>query len=268
MKPIDNEGFKNYLKAQGLKNLTINAYLTYTNKLRHHSEEELLRVIGEHNNKVCKAAMIQYFINYKRDHNFIGFINMKRQREEGVRKKVGLNESEWLLFIQGLRQGAKPVRNILIARLLRESGFRVSEVVRDDYNPKKGLRPTSFGEGNKITLMIKRHRWDDAYLTPQLYNDLKDYYHNKLGLDDHSNQLIFNICRCTLWGYFKDASELVGLRRVHPHLLKHTCSRDCDTAGLSPTEKSKILHHSKVSTTLDHYHNPEKRDIWRKKLMG
>jgi integrase len=239
------DDFKNHLIALGYQSSTIEKYLSYILKLRELSQEGVDRLISQYNHRVCRSALKKYVIDYHKLHDIE--IKFKRDFRQGKLKPKGLNQEELNLFINAL----KP-RDKLISALMVETGFRVSEILK--------LTPSNFIDLN-VKVNVKGGREETAIISNELKGVVDGYISTQnIGY----NEPLFSISRHGVWFNFKMASEQAGIRHVYPHLLKHTTSRRCDEKGLTLDEKYIILHHTTPATTIQHYHNPKREDIWKK----
>jgi len=189
-------------------------------------------------------------------------IDIKMLKDQGViNKRYGLTPEEFDLLINTMSK-----RDGLFARILRESGFRVSEVCKDRHDETKGLKPSRvFSENSTIRLKVKGGRWDDAVLSEELMSDLLNYIElSGIKWDD----FVFPFYRDNAWRILKEASESANIRHVHPHLLKHTTARDAYRCGLQLHEVKILLHHKNIGVTEAHYTNPIKRNVWDQLRSG
>jgi len=58
----------------------------------------------------------------------------------------------------------------------------------------------------------------------------------------------------TLWQWVRDAGTDAGLSYVHPHTLRATCATTMLRRGAAPDVVQNMLGHSKLETTMRHYH--------------
>jgi integrase len=256
--------FRNHATAQGLRDSTIDLYLSYIRKLDRINQSSVDMVIGHHNNNVSRSALKYFCTNFLRLYDERGnpLINIKMLRGTRiVNKRYGLSPEEFERLINVMS-----ARNGLFTRVLRESGFRVSEVCKDRSDKDKGLKPSRiFYENSTIRLKVKGGHWDDAVLSRGLIEDLSNYV-KYIGIK--WTDWVFPFYRDNAWRILKDASEAAGIRHVHPHLLKHTTARDAYRSGLQLHEVKILLHHQKINVTEEHYTNPIKRDVWDQLRRG
>ena len=248
------EGYKEHLIALGYSPTTINYYLHYASKLGEVTQDNIDSIINIYNHNQTRAALQSYVVDYLQRYD----IKIKFAPKVLKNKRIGLSPLEWGFFTDKLNK-----RDILIARVLKESGFRVSEILGVPFDEEKGLKPSSIDKPEKgyLWVKIKGRRWDKALISDELRADLLKYIEkNHIKGDER----IFNIYSRMLWQIFNKVSAEAGIRHVHPHLLKHTTSRDCDEKGISIDGKLVILHEKRAQTIIDHYHNPESKKIWEK----
>lgn len=185
-------------------------------------------------------------------------VKLPRMRRGVVYGRDALSEEDAKLYDAMLDEGActEPARTIL--RLLAHTGLRISELCSLTWKAVdlrgRGGRPgvDVVGKGNKT-------RW--VPLTKTARKILTEY---KQGLDEDLGTFVFPAARAK--GPISPAvvrRELVlvrqdapnkRLRRVHPHLLRHTVATRMLAAGVDLVTVQMALGHADIATTAIYLH--------------
>lgn len=169
------------------------------------------------------------------------------------------------------------LRNRAILETLFSTGLRVSELAglnRDNVNLKRGEFSVS-GKGGKIRVVFLSDNarcWLEKYLATRIDNDkalfVKSPDHpsaNKLEVkkyDTSSNKLAETGLRLTsrqIERVVKEAAKRAGLiKKVTPHVLRHSFATDILRAGADLRSVQGLLGHSSVTTTQVYTHLTDK----------
>jgi len=152
----------------------------------------------------------------------------------------------------------KKWRDVLICKLLRATGLRVSEVL--------ALRPENFREeGIYFVLYVRRgkkpskNKFERVYLPPQLGVELRDYIKGNRVL---AGERIFPITDRQVRNIFYRAGlEAIG-RRVHPHEFRGLYIKTLLDGGLPPAAAAKMVGHASSKTTERWYYELTREQRW------
>lgn len=146
---------------------------------------------------------------------------------------------------EAIKQHLKSVRDMLLAKLLRNTGLRISEALR--------ITPQYMGQDGPHTYCLvyrgkqgAKAKWDRVYLNPELAVELLDYTRgNKIAVD----KPVFPISDRQVRNIFYQAGLKAIGRRVHPHEFRHLYTKTLIDGGLPPVVAAKMLGHADSRTT-------------------
>lgn len=159
---------------------------------------------------------------------------------------------------QILKASMPTYRDILIVKTLRSTGLRISEVLSITSQQKSH-------HGLSHILYIKRakkrgeeaEQVDLVFLPADLGVELdayiKEHFRKPAEPVFQGSRPGARLTNRAVEYIFRKASIQCG-RPVHPHMLRSFFSNDLMNRGCTVQEASKMLGHSNIKTTLDHYH--------------
>ncbi len=136
------------------------------------------------------------------------------------------------------------VKTGLIIRALFETAARVSELcgieIKNCRVDKKGV---------VITILRKRGKIDDVYMSTALFREIRREYAGERYLFEHNGR---HISRFTVHRMVKRAGHIIGRPDIHAHTLRHSwATHALEKLGISKV--SKYLSHSSPDTTAKYY---------------
>ncbi|MBC22934.1 MAG: tyrosine recombinase [Phycisphaerae bacterium] len=163
-----------------------------------------------------------------------------------------------LLEAPSSEHGQMWIRDRAMLELMYAAGLRASEVgaIRlNEYHDDLGL-VTVTGKGQKQRLVpigTPAQEWTSRYLQdlrPRLmrFND---------GRDDHRLLLSFTgkpLERVAVWQIVRKYAAIVGMKDVHPHMLRHSFATHLVTGGADLRVVQELLGHADIGTTQVYTH--------------
>lgn len=139
-------------------------------------------------------------------------------------------------------------RNVLIIRMLYESGLRVSELCNLDRGSIKNREFVVIGKSKDAR---------PCYITKMVENDIEDY----LKARDDDNPALFvsvqtgeRITPHNVQEIFRRVSKRAGVGIVTPHTLRHSYATKFLNNGVDIRLIAKLLGHQNISTTQQYTH--------------
>ncbi len=163
-----------------------------------------------------------------------------------------------------LKGGFRTYRDLLLCKLLRATGLRVSEVLgsrnRDGPRARGGLTPAHLREEPPdFCLLVRRAKkrgtgaavFERVYLPPELGLELRDFIRgNRVPPDGR----IFDVSDRQVENAFAAAGIKTLGRRVRPHELRGLYVKTLLEGGLPLEAASKMVGHADPRTTLRFYY--------------
>lgn len=146
-----------------------------------------------------------------------------------------------LLITVGCRHNSPAIglRNILILRVMYQSGLRVSEVVN--------LRPQDLSEGSIMVRQGKGQKDRAVPIPADLEKSLREYVSLRGG---RGPVPIFRISTRQARNVVYDAIKEAGItKKVSPHILRHSYGRQCVINGLPLNVLQQWMGHAHIGTT-------------------
>lgn len=149
------------------------------------------------------------------------------------------------LALKGRKQSH---RDILIAKVLRATGLRITEFLA--LTPERCRQ-----EGGDFLLLIQRKKqkhpvWERVFLPPVLGVELLDYIR---GNGIRPGEKVFNLTARRVRYIFADAGRKALGRPVHPHEFRHLYTKTLIDGGLQVEHAAKMLGHADPRTTYKVY---------------
>lgn len=159
-----------------------------------------------------------------------------------------LTPEEIKVLMQQFDSSFYGLRNMAIVMLMLDCGLRANEVctlVPDNVNYKYKYVKV-YGKGNKERIVP---------LGNALVEVLKRYM---LRRPSYADFLFVSavgdpLMRTAFKKLFKKLRDKTGIKRLHPHLLRHTYATDCYLSNIDEKTLQQTLGHSNITTTLDIY---------------
>ena len=140
-------------------------------------------------------------------------------------------------------------RNVLLCKLLRATGLRISEVME--------ITPQHLGRDGPSSYVLVRRRkkrkleWEEVDLPPQLALELQAY---AAGLQIKAGDRLFPITdRAARDVFYKAGLAGIG-RRVAPHEFRKLYVSYLLDGGVTPPATAKMVGHTDPRTTLEWYY--------------
>ena len=236
-------------KLRGFSKRTIKTYTYFVGRFLEsgkNPEQFLLGMIEKDNSgdtvRVAGFAVKFYFRLLKRE-IAKELPNVKRRS----RLPVVLSKKE----IESMIISTKNLNHRLIIQVLYSSGLRVSEVCNlkwEDVDFKRNLIHIKQGKGNKDRMVM---------LSPKVKKGLKS-------LDLSKDGFVFKTLRGGKYS-IRSVQEIVqkaavksGLKKVNPHMLRHSFATHLLESGIDIRYIQKLLGHSKLETTSIYTHVAKK----------
>lgn len=186
-------------------------------------------------------------------------------------KKVArfLNESQVAKFIAVAGTPSRGyskqnlLRNVIIIRMLYESGLRVSELCNLDRGTIKNREFVVIGKSKEPR---------PCYITPSLEAEIAEY----LAIRDDDNPALFisaqtgeRITPHNVQEIFRRLSKCAGIGTVTPHTLRHSYATKFLDNGVDIRLIAKLLGHQSINTTQQYTHVTDRllKDTYRL-IMG
>lgn len=163
------------------------------------------------------------------------------------------------------------IRNRTILELLYSTGLRVSELAaldRDDVNLERGEFGVR-GKGSKIRVVFLSQpaiNWLTRYLAGRKDQDpallIRSTNHDSIDLTKGPSSLRLTV-RQIERVVAKAATEAGIVKKVHPHVLRHSLATDLLQNGADLRSVQEILGHASVTTTQIYTHvtNPRLKEV-------
>jgi integrase/recombinase XerC len=201
---------------------------------------------------------------------------IKEMPEVPRRQKLGARAVKWLqpdeqrrLLRKAAEDRRKP-RNLPLVEILIETGLRVAELVALHWEDLtlgerkgslqvekgKGCKPRRIPLSPKALAAFKKLRELDPGA------DSKDpvFTSQRKDPDRPGRNLPLSI-RGVQELLSRLADRLGWDDGLHPHQLRHTCAMNLKKRGVDWPEMARLLGHSSVTTTMDHYGTPSEADL-------
>lgn len=150
------------------------------------------------------------------------------------------------------------IRNILIIKMLFETGLRVSELCSLDQNDIKD---------NTFSVIGKSKNARVCFITDELSEEISEYL--KMRNDDNPALFITNetkkrIAPSNVQEMFRRLCRKYGQAGIHPHILRHSFATYMLNNGVGIREIAELLGHESLDTTKIYTHiaNPKLHEIY------
>lgn len=138
-----------------------------------------------------------------------------------------------------------PERSLLI-RFLYFAGCRISEALA--LTPARVFVSRRGVELPALKVREKKDKW--VVIDADTLNLMELFIKaRRIG----KNSPVFSFNRWTAWKILRDAGESIGIKGMHPHLLRHSFASHWAAAGGDMVKLSRQLGHKRLSTTMDMY---------------
>jgi len=143
-------------------------------------------------------------------------------------------------------------RDVLIAKTLRSTGFRVMELLRLEGRHYTLSGPDFWLLVRRSKRQAKHGEYERVYLPPGLGLELRDYVTgNRIAPDER----VFRITDRQVRYVFAAAGKRGIGRPVHPHELRHLYVKTLIDGGVPVLVASKLVGHSDTKTTERWYYD-------------
>ncbi len=143
-------------------------------------------------------------------------------------------------------------RDVLIAKTLRSTGFRVMEFLRLEGRHYTLSGPDFFLLVRRSKRRSKQGEYEQVYLPPGLGVELRDYV---TGNRIAAQERVFSITDRQVRYVFAAAGRRGIGRPVHPHELRHLYVKTLIDGGVPVLAASKLVGHSDTKTTERWYYD-------------
>ncbi len=210
------------------------------------------------NNKNTKKISLQTYVRAIKV--FINWLSEKNLTEKKIGKLtlikpeitniIPLSDIELQIILKSFDNSYYGVRNKLIVLLMVDSGLRRGEVVSLLSDNVNMLNKTMlvYGKGNKERIVPFGEETKRQILK---YNSLKEGEYEKHFFQKQNGEPITeNTIKC----FFQDLKRDTGIKRLYPHLLRHTFATNYILYGGDVEELRILLGHSSITMTQKYVH--------------
>lgn len=292
--------FLEYIELErGHSQLTIRNYDAYLHKFMAFATENGIEKVEEisleiirkwrlelHRKGLSNKTMNYYMISIRSFLKYLSKIDTKSLSPEKIEladtpeRQIAFLENEEIKRILKAFQGVDnlEIRNRAILELLFSTGMRVSEIAslnRDEINIERGEFSISGKGGKRRVVFVSENaaEWLKKYLRTRLDGDVALFIKSAKGkdidvrtkkeLEDLGGRLTVR----QIQRIVQEAARKAGIvKKVTPHVLRHTFATDILRAGADIRSVQGLLGHSSVTTTQAYTHITDKhlKEIYQK----
>lgn len=201
-------------------------------------------------NKRLKPLKLMYRFNNILDNEI--FLQKKLKEDKKTFPVLSKNEMEKLNNY--LLSNKLAFRNLLLIRLLIDTGVRLNEVL----NIK--VKNINFDNSSIYLDITKTKESRYVYFTKNTLKLLVEYIlKNKLTKEDK----LFKLTSSGVLSLFYRIKKTLNFAEFHPHMLRHSLATTLNNKGMSVFEIQQIMGHTNVATTQRYIHL-DQDDIYNK----
>ena len=208
---------------------------------------------------------------YSRFHHELNEMIIKHEKikKSALKEKAPKKRIKHITYSQYklLMKKATNPRNRIIIGLLFEGGLRVSELIGLNICDLKDINQgivhiVKRDDPNNPDAAVKYNSIGDVFVSPALAKEINDFLIQTMG-DIDTNYLIVNLYspvnkykpmkRDTIEDMFEQLGKKIGIKNLHPHMLRHGLAMDMMKSGIDIEIIKDTLRHQDSSTTANIY---------------